>query len=229
MLFDLHTHSKYSIDALSKPETMIKICKKNNWGLSITDHNNINVYSKSNVLKLAKKENVFLIPGEEIKVLENNEKNARCVGEVICYFINKEIKPNTFETIFDEIKSQNALLSCPHPFDWPRKMFKDFPKHWKKFDAMEVYNARAYYDGLNKKSLDFFNNVTKRKIASLASSDAHTPEEIGNGLTEILANNEEEFRKAIKKRQTKIVINNNAKIWHHAQTQLARKNWIKER
>lgn len=229
MLFDLHLHSRYSVDALTKPKTIVKICKKNNWGFSLTDHNNMDAYLKGKIKEIAKKEKVFLIPGEEIKVLESNEKNTKCVGEVIGYFLSKPIIPNTFEAIFEEIKSQDALLSCPHPFDWPRKMFKDFSKEWKKFDAMEVYNARAYYAGLNKKSLNFFNDVAKGKIAPLANSDAHTPQEIGNGLTEIDAENESEFRKAIKKRKTSPLIRGKANVWHHFQTQMARKRLMKER
>ncbi len=229
MLFDLHTHSKYSIDALSKIETMLKICKKNNFGLSITDHNNMSAYSQGNAKKLAKQMGVLLISGEEIRVLEKENSN-KCVGEVIVYCLQKEIVPTTFEKILDEVKKQDALLSCPHPFDWPRKNFSGFKEHWKKFDSMEVYNARAYYAGLNKKSQFFFNNVVKeKKIAALGVSDAHTPEEIGNGLTEINAINEEEFRREIKKGLTKIIINDKARVWHHFQTQLARKNIISER
>ncbi|MDD3159536.1 MAG: PHP-associated domain-containing protein [Candidatus ainarchaeum sp.] len=229
MLFDLHLHSRYSVDALTKPETIVKIMKKNKFGFSLTDHNNVDAYTKGKITQLAKKEGVFLIPGEEIKVLENTSSDAKCVGEVIGYFLQKEIKPSTFESIFDQIKEQDALLSCPHPFDWPRKNFKEFPSLWKKFDAMEVYNARAYYQGLNKKSVDFFETVAKGKIAPLANSDAHTPEELGNGLTEIDAENETEFRKAIKKRQTIPIPMGKANLWHHFQTQMARKHWMKER
>lgn len=229
MLFDLHLHSRYSVDALTKPQTIVKICKKNNWGFSLTDHNNMDAYTTGKIDKLAKKAGVFLIPGEEIKVLSSTQKNAKCVGEVIAYFLKEEIKPTTFENIFDEVKKQDALLACPHPFDWPRKMFSDFPKQWKKFDAMEVYNARAYYSGLNKKSLKFYNTITKKEIAALANSDAHTPEEIGNGLTEIDAINETEFRTAIKKRKTKPIPRGKANVWHHFQTQMAKQKWMKER
>jgi predicted metal-dependent phosphoesterase TrpH len=229
MLFDLHMHSRYSVDALTKPETMVKICKRNGWGFSLTDHNNMNAYSKGKIKQIAKKQDVFLIPGEEIKVLDSEEKKAKCVGEVIGYFLQKEIVPTTFESILDQINEQDALLACPHPFDWPRKNFKAFEKEWKKFDTMEVYNARAYYNGLNKKSQEFFEKVTKGKLAPLANSDAHTPEEIGNGLTEINAHNESEFRKEIKKRRTIPIPRGKANVWHHFQTQMARKKWMKER
>lgn len=230
MLFDLHLHSRFSIDALIKPSTIINVCKKQGIGFSLTDHNNMGAYKGDrNIKQLAKKESVFLIPGEEIKVL-NNKKEKKCVGEVISYFLNEPIVPSTFEEIVDAIKSQDALLSCPHPFDWPRKNFKSFPKEWKKFDCMEIYNARAYYQGLNRKSEKFFSSETVgKKIAALGVSDAHTPEEIGNGLTEINAVNEDEFRKEIKKCRTNVVVNNKANLWHHFQTQLAKRNWVKER
>jgi predicted metal-dependent phosphoesterase TrpH len=229
MLFDLHMHSRYSVDALSKPETIIKICRKNNWGFSLTDHNNMNAYSKGNVIAKAKKAGVFLIPGEEIKVLDSEKKGAKCVGEVIGYFLNEEIVPTTFENILDSIKEQGAMLACPHPFDWPRKKFAAFPKEWKKFDAMEVYNARAYYQGLNEQSLKFYESVAKDKLAPLANSDAHTPEEVGNGLTKINATNETEFRREVKKRRTTPMPLGKAKFWHHFQTQLATYHLMDER
>ncbi len=230
MLFDLHLHSRFSIDALTKPETIVKVCKKNGWGFSLTDHNNMDAYKGENsIKKLAKRQGVFLIPGEEIKVLKEVGKKEN-EGEVIAYFLKEEIKPTTFECILDEIKDQGALLSCPHPFDWPRKNFKRFPKLWKNFDCMEIYNARAYYHGLNKTSENFWETKgVKGKIACLGVSDAHTPEELGNGLTEIDAVNEEEFRREIKKCHTKVVRNKKAQMWHHFQTQLAKRNWAESR
>jgi predicted metal-dependent phosphoesterase TrpH len=223
-------HSRFSVDALTKPSTIVKVCKKKGFGFSLTDHNNMGAYvGKESLLKLAKKEKVFLIPGEEIKVLDcSNPK--KCAGEVVAYFLNEPIVPSTFEEILDSVKAQDALLSCPHPFDWPRKNFKDFKTYWKNFDCMEIYNARAYYAGLNKKSEEFFNEVRKKKnIAALGVSDAHTPEEIGNGLTEINATTEEEFRKEIKKGKTNVLAKEKARVWDHVQTQLARRRIIKER
>jgi len=230
LLFDLHLHSRFSVDALTRPETIVKVCKKQGIGFSLTDHNNMGAYTGSNsIKKLAKKSDVPIICGEEIKVLkENNSK--KCVGEVIGYCLNEAIAPAPLEDIFDKIKEQGALISCPHPFDWPRKNFKAFPKVWKKFDAMEIYNARAYYAGLNRRAEEFAmqSNVVG-KIALLGVSDAHTPEEIGNGLTEINAKNEEEFRKEIKKRRTNVVALGKANLWHHFQTQLAKRRIINER
>jgi predicted metal-dependent phosphoesterase TrpH len=223
MLFDLHTHSKYSVDALTKPETIVKVCKKKGISVSVTDHNNMDSYTKGNLLKIGKKLDVFIIPGQEINLIENEKYSS---GEVIGYFLNKPIEKAPFGEVLDEIKKQGALLSCPHPFDWPRKNFSSFTKEWKKFDCMETYNARAYYQDLNNKSKRF---ALKHEITQLGVSDAHTPEEIGNGLTEINATNEEEFRKQIKKKKTKIIINKKAKLVHHLQTQLAKRKLIEER
>ena len=237
MLFDLHLHSRFSVDALSKPQTIVKVCKNKGIGFALTDHNNMGAYfSKPSVKKLAKDAGVFLIPAEEIKVIENNDlgkvSDKRSVkpvvaGEVVAYFLKKPIVPATFGEIVDAVHSQGALLSCPHPFDWPRKNFKAFPKVWKEFDCMEVYNARAYYQGLNKKAVKFSEKKeVVGNIALLGVSDAHTPNEIGNGLTEINASNEEEFRKEIKKCRTRVVSNARANIWDHFQTQLAKRNLV---
>jgi len=237
VLFDLHLHSRCSIDALSKPETIVKVCKKKGIGFALTDHNNMGAYSaKPSVKQLAKKAGVFIVPGEEIKIFEEKhkastkEKKAKVAGEVVAYFLQKPIMPATFEEVFDNIKSQGALLSCPHPFDWPRKNFKAFPKYWKKFDCMEIYNARAYYSGLNKTAQKFYNGkMVNGNIAALGVSDAHTPEEIGNGLTKIDAINEEEFRMEIKKCRTEVIPNAKANFWCHFQTQLAKRDLAKAR
>jgi len=230
MLFDLHIHSRFSIDALTKPQTIVEVCKKKEIGFSLTDHNNMGAYhGNENIKQLAKKEGVVLIPGEEVRVLKD-KKSKKCVGEVVVYCLNSPIFPSPIEDIFDEVKKQDALISCPHPFDWPRKNLKSFSKIWNKFDAMEIYNARAYYQRLNKNAEKFsMREEVKGKIALLGVSDSHTPEEIGNGLTEIDAVNEEEFRKEIKKCRTNVIANAKAKLWAHAQTQLARRHLIKER
>jgi len=230
MLFDLHLHSRYSIDALTKPDSIVKACKKQGIGFSLTDHNNMGAYvGKNSIQNIAKKANVPLIWGEEVKVLKEST-SKKCVGEVVVYCLKEVIAPAPFEEILDCVKEQDALISCPHPFDWPRKNFRAFPRVWKKFDAMEIYNARAYYNGLNVKAEKFAMRPEVRgRIACLGVSDAHTPEEIGNGLTEINATNEEGFRKEIKKHRTNVVAKEKAKMWHHAQTQLAKRRWIKER
>lgn len=224
MLFDLHTHSKYSHDALTKPETIVKLCKKNNWGIAVTDHDTFKAYEgEDSLCQIAKAFDVFVVPGQEVTVFR---EDGKLLGEVVVYFNQYLIHKAPFGVILDQVKEQNALLSCPHPFDWPRKRFKDFEKEWKNFDCMETYNARAYYQGLNKKAKEF---ADWREIAQLGVSDAHTPEEIGNGLTEIDAVDEEDFRKQIKKRKTKVIINKKAKMHHHLQTQLAKRNLIKDR
>ena len=49
----------------------------------------------------AKKEKVFLIPGEEIVAVNEEGKTE---GDILVYFLQKEIPPTTFENILDEVK-----------------------------------------------------------------------------------------------------------------------------
>jgi predicted metal-dependent phosphoesterase TrpH len=215
-------HSK---DALTKPETTVKICKKNNWGFAITDHNNMNAYKGSqdkNVLNLAKKNKVFCIPGEEILVIEDN----KAIGEIIAYFISEPIAPSSFEEILDSVKSQGGILSCPHPFEFVRKNYKHLEKNLKYFSSIETFNARAWNPEFNKIAKKF---ATKHKVPGLAVSDAHTPEEIGNGLTQINAQTENEFLREIKKGRVIHARTKKSGLWPHIETQLVKKGIEKAR
>ena len=95
---------------------------------------------------------------------------------------------------------------------------------------MEIYNARAYFNGLNENSRKFSERKeVKGNIAVLGVSDAHTPEELGNGLTEIDAVNESEFRREIKKCRTRVVPMKRATILRHFETQLAKRYLVQPR
>ena len=54
MKFDLHIHTKYSIDSTSKPEKIVKIAKKRGMdGVAVSDHNNIRGWN--HMIEAAKK------------------------------------------------------------------------------------------------------------------------------------------------------------------------------
>jgi predicted metal-dependent phosphoesterase TrpH len=221
MKLDLHTHSMYSPDALIKPSTAIKIAKKNNLILAITDHNTTKGWN--DYLMEASKQKIEVILGEEIKVLDSDGKVC---GELIGLFLNEEIKIMHFNQVIDSIKEQDGIVVSPHPFDSFRLGFKFIEKEFKKINLIEAFNARSQLNSFNKKAEKF---AKEKNISMIASSDAHTPEEIGNGLTEVNALNLEEARKELLAGRTKLIKNKKANLWQHTQTQLIKKNLIKTR
>ena len=82
MKYDLHTHTNYSKCSNLKPEILLKIAKKRGLnGLAVTDHHKIKGALK--VSKLNRDKNFEVIIGEEV---------TTDFGEVLAYYINKEIK-----------------------------------------------------------------------------------------------------------------------------------------
>ena len=187
--FDLHLHSKYSPDAIPKPESILKQAKALGLkGFAITDHNSTASFKEFRQLQKKEKETIIVL-GEEVKIIEE----GKIKGEMLCYFLQDEIKPASFEEIIEAAKKQGALTSIAHPFDFGRKPFtKDAGKEFRKVHALEVFNARAYSAEANRKALEF---AEKRKLPFTAGSDAHSLQELGK------AKSPEELRKAILKRK----------------------------
>ncbi|MFH1240703.1 MAG: PHP domain-containing protein [Candidatus Diapherotrites archaeon] len=216
---DMHMHSHYSCDAITKPETMIKTAKKKNLGIAITDHNNCKAWGE--LKSLAKQHNVPLILGEEIKVFDK----GKVIGELLGFFMNHEAEPAPYLDVIDALHAQDAFVSIPHPFDTFRKPFQRIEQVKHKVDAVEIFNARGYTKSFNEETKEF---VEKNKLAFTAGSDAHTPEEIGNAYIEAEATDLEEFRKLLKKGNVKYN-GELAPFTVHIKTQLAKYGILKPR
>ncbi|MBN1940866.1 MAG: PHP domain-containing protein [Candidatus Diapherotrites archaeon] len=196
---DMHTHSCYSNDGVSKPRELLQIASKNNFGFAITEHNNGDSWKQ--YWELNKKFKVPLICGEEIKL--NN--SGKFVGELLFYFLQKPIKSRELFTAIDEARAQDALISVAHPFDIFRKPilfgFRELEAVKKKIDAIEVFNSRVYFRSINRRAQKF---AEANNLAFSAGSDSHIPRELGNAMAVCEGNSLEDFRKAIKKRQTRV-------------------------
>ncbi|MDD5148059.1 MAG: PHP domain-containing protein [Candidatus ainarchaeum sp.] len=199
MKIDMHVHSEYSIDGLSSPKELLENAKAKGIGFAITEHNNTDSWDRFR--ELNRQFNVPLIFGEEKKLYIE----GKLVGEILFYFLQEPVvSKNLFEAI-DEGKKQGAILSVAHPFDFLRKPvwfgFKKLEEVKTKVDAIEAFNARIYFQGLNKKAEKF---ALQNNLALTAGSDAHTPKELGNALAVAEAGSLEEFRNCLKKRQTRV-------------------------
>lgn len=195
MKVDLHVHSCYSKDALSRPASIVKRAgKKGLSGIAITDHDNCNAWRE--LLPLAEKAGLLVVRGEELKVREL----GKTIGELSALFLQQEIASMELPEILDEAKRQDALLVMQHPFDLFRRNWKRLD-YWKKFQGIEAFNSRCILGSWNRKAMEF---ASEHSFPATAGSDAHTPWEIGNAFIECDAADEEELRQAILKKKIKI-------------------------
>jgi len=192
LTFDLHMHSRFSIDSSMNPNDMVKIAKRKGLnGIAVTDHDTI-----KGGLEAAKnvKEGFHVIVGAELKTE---------ICELIGLFLNEEIKKTNPLEVIDAVRSQGGLTILPHPYR-TNLIFRWSPKTApveiaKKVDAIEVYNARTTVSS-NDKAFSLATNLHKPMVAG---SDAHFYLEMGNAQTILpYLNDEEELRKSILKGET---------------------------
>ena len=190
MKYDLHNHTYYSKCSNLKPEILLKIAKKKGLnGIAVTDHNT----TKGALVekKLNKDKNFEVIIGEEV---DTN------FGDVLTYYLNKEIKIHDFFTLVDEVRKQSGLISIPHPFRMsinPKLKFScPIAKIKDKIDAVECFNARML-PGSNEKAQKL---AKKLNIPGTGGSDAHFELDIGRAYT--IFDDNSTLRKALKQNKT---------------------------
>lgn len=215
----MHVHSKYSKDAITKPRTLVKRAAKLGIGIALTDHNTTKGWAETE--KLAKKEGVPFIRGEEIKVFDNET----FIGELMGFFMQAHVKMGSHGEVTDALHSQDALVSIPHPFDKLRVPRIFAHECAGGLDLVEVFNPRTHFEKYNKQAQRF---AQRRNLPGIAGSDSHTPEELGNAYTEVEAETVEEARRAILK--GRCTWNGRyAGRWVHVQTWLAKRGLLGER
>ena len=167
MRLDLHSHSKYSMDASIDPAKLDKILERKGLdGIAVTDHDTIRGGMEAK--KLVKDK--IAIPGVEYRT---------DIGDIIGLFIQEEIKSRNHEEVIDEFRVQDAIIVLPHPFDSFRKPAY---KIAEKVDAIESFNARCAFNALNERAAELAKSLGKPQTGG---SDAHLAFEIGNGWTEL--------------------------------------------
>lgn len=218
MKLDLHNHTHYSGDAITRPETLLKTAARQNLVVAATEHDNTGSWRILKALKGGRERVVF---GEEVATT----KNGRPAGELMGLFMNAPIKARESPDVIDELHAQGALLVVPHPFDSFRRNFQYINEIIKEIDLVEVLNARTYMQNFNKKAERF---AAEHNLARCAGSDSHTPEEIGAACVELEAADLEEARKKLLKGECKIV-GGTTGLKPHAKTALARHGLLKPR
>jgi len=178
---DMHIHSCYSFDSLTRPSDIVKIAiKRGLEGIAITDHNTLRgslagkKYCRENGI------DIMFVMGAEYETDK---------GDVLALFIEDEIKhkENIFELI-DTIHENNGIAIKAHPFKRV-PLEKDIIKI---FDGLEAFNSRNPYNDIVR------DIVADYKFPQTGGSDAHFLFEVGRGFTMVpKVSDEEELMKTI--------------------------------
>lgn len=183
MKVDMHTHTIYSRDSMTRLDIFRKFCLNKEIFPVITDHNTI-----EGALKYKKLYKDCII-GEEIST-----KN----GEIIGLFLEETIPKGMgiFETI-EKIHEQDGLVYLQHPFDRFRRKRLDGKFLDKiRFDIVEIFNSRTLLNKDNLKAREFAKN---NDLLKGVGSDAHIASEIGASYVIIDDfNSRKEFLKNLK-------------------------------
>ena len=191
---DIHTHTMYSgftkysfltfPDSVTTPLTSIRVAEKLGLNaLCITDHNTI-----KGALVAQKYNKDMVVIGEEISTKE---------GEILGLFLQEKVDPGlSAEETIEQIHGQDGIAIAPHPYSGHCSCVGE-KMNSLKFDGIEVFNL-LHRDGYsNALALKNCNGHAK-----LGGSDAHASYMIGNGYTLFNGSSQEDFRNAIKNRQT---------------------------
>lgn len=222
---DLHFHTKYSLDAISKPENVLKLAQKKKIGFAVTDHNQIDGAVKAVKLQKQKKQAVFVIPGIEATCKEGSHLIYYFYSEKeLQEWYKKELLPhmqhNPFfaairtTTLIENSKNYNALLCTPHPFAPGITGFskvRHTQKILKHINVIEGINAFNIHS-LNLKALAWAKML---KRGTTGGSDGHTTPELGTAVTFAEGSTKEEFLGSMKKGKS-FAVGNEESIFHKA-------------
>ena len=170
---DLHSHTIYSKDCLTRPEAAIARARSLGLDkLAITEHDNL-----AGALRAKELAPDLIIVGEEIMTTH---------GELIAYFVKEEVPRGLSpqETI-RRLRDQGAVISIPHPLDSLRNSAMGMANVLEvidQVDALEVRNARCVRKQDNLAALAL---AQERGLLITAGSDAHIPFELGHCYMEM--------------------------------------------
>lgn len=169
---DLHMHTSRSHDCSIPVSELLDHAESEGLGaIAVTDHNVL--AGALEAVELARKRELIVVPGEEVK--------TDTQGEVIGLFLREEIpRGMPFADTLAAIREQGGLVYLPHPFDRMHAIPDPVTlhRHLSEIDIFEVYNARLLFDGYNDEALRF---ARKYGVLAGAGSDAHVLQGVGTG------------------------------------------------
>jgi len=183
---DLHIHTLYSPDSLTKLPRLIAACHRVGLDkIAITDHNTI-----AGALAARELAPDLIIVGQEIDTTQ---------GELIGYFMQETVPTGlTPQQAIVCLRNQGAVIGVSHPFESVRSSALArgaLLEIIDQVDALEVFNARCLRQEDNRKAAEWAARYGK---LCTAGSDAHTLWEVGRGYVELPPfDGPEEFKRSL--------------------------------
>ncbi len=169
--FDLHVHSKYSLDSKTELEDIILEAKKRGLdGIALTDHDS--VAGNKEALRLGKKHSFLVIPGLEV---------SSDSGHILILGTTKIVPPKlSVKKTIKRAHELGALAIASHPFRFSNHLCVGYKAVTEDFDCIEVHNAATSLGNRKAKAL-----AKKYNLVGVAGSDTHTLEDLGRAVTVI--------------------------------------------
>lgn len=167
---DMHIHSEHSPDsAMPLSEIAQRARAAGLHGVAVCDHDRV-LPGTERVTGL------FLIPGVEV---------STDAGHLLGWFVTEPVTARTLPEAVAEIHAQGGIAVLAHPFEHTTSPVRAETAS-AYVDGIEVWNSRAERKNrrANAMAAEF---AASHHLRGFAGSDAHTPAEIGNGVTIINA------------------------------------------
>ena len=170
---DMHIHSYHSPDGVMPlSEIATRAREAGLHGVAVCDHNHTLPEDEYR----AEFPGLLLIPGVEV---------STDAGHLLGWFVTEPVRARTLPEAVAEIHAQGGIAVLAHPFEHMKSPERaEYAAEY--VDGIEVWNSRA--ERKNRKA-----NAMAAAFAAahglrgFAGSDAHTPREIGNGVTVVQA------------------------------------------
>jgi predicted metal-dependent phosphoesterase TrpH len=176
---DLHVHSFFSADGVSRPEDLIAAARAAGLnGFAITDHNTCDAvdYMISHGLMRADGQPVdgmLVIPGIEVTTADGH---LLCLGCIL----PSSLKGMPSAEVCRLAQEAGGLAVAPHPYDLFRAGIRESVLDVLPLDGLEVFNAATTLKRHNRKAYDY---AQKRGLPMTAGSDAHHAGAVGVACT----------------------------------------------
>jgi len=203
---DMHFHTEYSMDGVSKIKILLEEMKKKGVGVAITDHNEI----QGVLAALKQNSGLFIIPGIEL-TCNTGVHLLLYFPEVSSLekFYNREVLPlkkkNKFflpisiEKMLKVARKYDCYTSAPHPFGpgaiGMMKEGKVSSEVVRNLDMIESVNGSCFKHE-NKKAVTWAKEVKK---GMSAGTDGHTSAQLGKVLCFSYGKTPRHFLESIKK------------------------------